>query len=293
MKRKQTENDVDSDGGSDISFINVDFDFFGPNPAVDFLAINRLLQQLFQWDAEIFDTNKLTDLILAQPGVGSTVKTDGEDSDPFALLTALNMHIHHEHPSIKSIANYCLDKVSSSGDRDFHDVLHTLFSQNQQHVGLVICERLINMPVQVIPPMYRMLTEELRRAISNSEPYQFSHFLFISRCYHLTPEEESALANSAPRYRPKSKTSLSKKSRQIPSKSEPEPPADGIYSFHPEDVTIREFALHTVDFKYNNAPKEPREKDAFGLDVRARIMLIPAERFQALVDKLQEVYNVT
>jgi hypothetical protein len=149
------------------SFINVDFDFFGPNPAVDFLALRRLLHQLFQLDAELFATNQLTDLILAQPGIGSTVKTDGEDSDPYALLTALNMHVHHEHPSIKSLANYCLDKVSSAPDQRFRDTLHALFSQSQQHVGLVICERLVNMPVQVIPPMYRMLADELRRAISN------------------------------------------------------------------------------------------------------------------------------
>lgn len=147
--------------------INVDFDFFDPNPNVDYHAINKLLQQLFQRDAELFNTNHLTDLILAQPAIGTTIKTDGIESDPFALLTVLNMHIHHQHPSVKAIANYCLEKVAASGDQAFHTTLHALFSQNQQHVGLVICERLINMPVQVIPPMYRMLADELRRAISD------------------------------------------------------------------------------------------------------------------------------
>jgi protein BCP1 len=77
------------------------------------------------------------------------------------------MHIHHQHPSVKAIANHCLEKVAASGDQPFHTTLHALFSQNQQHVGLVICERLINMPVQVIPPMYKMLADELRRAMSD------------------------------------------------------------------------------------------------------------------------------
>lgn len=77
------------------------------------------------------------------------------------------MHIHHQHESIRAIANYCLEKAAAVEDKSFHTTLNTLFSQNQHHVGLVICERLVNMPVQVIPPMYNMLADELRKAISN------------------------------------------------------------------------------------------------------------------------------
>ncbi len=33
-----------------------------------------------------------------------------------------------------------------------------------RHVGLLLGERLINMPVQVIPPMYRMLLDEIQWA---------------------------------------------------------------------------------------------------------------------------------
>lgn len=70
-----------------------------------------------------------------------------------------------EHLSIKAIANYCLQK--SSSDSAFNTTLQALFSQTQHHVGFVFCERLINMPVQVIPHMYRMLTDELKRAIDD------------------------------------------------------------------------------------------------------------------------------
>ncbi|KAF9446785.1 hypothetical protein P691DRAFT_707922 [Macrolepiota fuliginosa MF-IS2] len=294
MKRKQADNadtQNDSDSGSDVSLVNVDFDFFDPNPTIDYHAINRLLKQLFQRDAELFSTTELTDLILSQPTIGTTIKTDGIESDPYALLTVLNMHAHYQHPSIKAIANYCLDKVNLVEDKAFHATLSGLFSQTQHHVGLVICERLINMPVQVIPPMYSMLADELQRSISANEPYIFSHFLFISRNYHLTPEEESALVNTVPRNRSKSKSSSPKKSRPTPSQPTPEPPADGIYPFHPEDEAIRALSLHSLDYRYSNASNEPRENDSFGLDLRARMMLLPADRFEALVQKLQEVYS--
>ena len=39
--------------------------------------------------------HELTELVLSQPTVGTTIKTDGIESDPYALLTVLNMHLHH------------------------------------------------------------------------------------------------------------------------------------------------------------------------------------------------------
>jgi protein BCP1 len=47
-----------------------------------------------------------------------------------------------------------------------HSALQTIFSTAETHVGLIICERLVNMPVQIIPPMYKMLLDELRNALS-------------------------------------------------------------------------------------------------------------------------------
>ena len=40
------------------------------------------------------------------------------------------------------------------------------------------------------------------------------------------------------------------------------------------------------------AATEHREKDSFGLDTRGRIMLVPADRFPQLVDKIGQVYAV-
>lgn len=39
--------------------------------------------------------------------------------------------------------------------------------QSQNHVGFVFSERLINMPVQIMPPTYRMLQEELSWAVED------------------------------------------------------------------------------------------------------------------------------
>jgi protein BCP1 len=205
VKRKQgSDDEADASSSSDVvsstsfcpdeqfdldrlswkSLVDVSFEFFDPNPKVDYHAIKRLLTQLLQRDAEQLYLNELTELILSQPTVGTTIKTDGIESDPFALFTVLNMHLHHvrfllfpvslnyiltaetpqqQNPSIKAIANYILS-VTAAHDPAFHETLKALFSQSEAHVGLVLCERLINMPVQVVPPMYSMLANEIKWA---------------------------------------------------------------------------------------------------------------------------------
>ncbi|KAJ7164830.1 p21-C-terminal region-binding protein-domain-containing protein [Mycena crocata] len=288
-KRKQDANgsgspgsDSDSDS-SDVSFVDVDFDFFDPNPAVDYHALKRLLAQLFQRDADRFALPALTELVLSQPTVGTTIKTDGIEGDPYALLTVLNMHVHQAHPSIAALAEYFLEKTA--GDTAFHAKLKGLFAGGENQVGLVLCERLVNMPVQTVPPMYRMLSDEIRWALADSEPYAFTHLLFVSRAYHLSLAEEEALANRAPSHRSK------KPKKQKPQRpAEQARPTDGIYPFHPEDVCIQEHALHTLSYAFSASAPEPREVDAFGLDVRGQLMLVEAGRWETLVARMSEVY---
>ncbi len=70
--------------------VDVDFEWFDPQPDVDFHGIKTLLRQLFAADSQIFDLSALTDVILSQPLLGSTVKVDGNETDPYAFLTVLN-----------------------------------------------------------------------------------------------------------------------------------------------------------------------------------------------------------
>lgn len=74
--------------------VNVDFEWFDPNPEVDFHGLKTLLRQLLDVDNQLFDLSELADLILSQPLLGSTVKVDGNETDPYAFLTVLNLETH-------------------------------------------------------------------------------------------------------------------------------------------------------------------------------------------------------
>jgi protein BCP1 len=77
-----------------MEMLDVEFEWFDPQPAVDFHGLKTLMRTLFDVDWELFNLSELSDLILSQPLLGSTVKVDGNESDPYAFLTVLNMHTH-------------------------------------------------------------------------------------------------------------------------------------------------------------------------------------------------------
>jgi len=245
--------------------IQVDFEFFDPNPDIDFIALKRLITQLFQADAELLKPQDLSELILSQPLVGTTVKTDGKESDPYAFLTVLNMHIHKDNPSIKAIVNYVL--LKSERDPSFHNTLRTLLAPDaSSHLGFIFSERLVNMPVEVVPHMYRMLADEIQWACDDGEPYHFGHFLVLSRTYTLSDEEAETTS-----------TSQQKRRKGAPALSA----TGGVFSFHHEDQCIQKFASHSIDYSLSNTL--PRERDAFGLEQGGRLVLLSAEKLPQLV----------
>ncbi|KAG9310354.1 p21-C-terminal region-binding protein-domain-containing protein [Chiua virens] len=263
-KRKQT--DEDSSDEQTPEFVDVNFDYYNVNADNDYHAINRLFMQLFGQDAERIETGPLTDLVTRvaeESGVGSTIKTEEEeDSDPYAILTVISCH---DHAGLGGLIDYVLSKISA--EPAFHGTLTSLLQDHPRcHVGLVLSERLINMPVQVMAPMYKMLLEEI-------DEDAFTHYLFLSRVYRLDPEDE--------------RESKRQRSTNV----------DGVYGFHPEDDEIMEgsvnlawlfwrlmavqYATHTVTYGL------PTESVGLG-----RAMLVPGEKLKWVVKKISERYTV-
>lgn len=290
-KRKQNANEnVNQDSSEEdatSTLIDVDFDFFDLNPGADYHGINRLLVQLLGPDAENMWTGGLADLILsaaADSGVGSTIKTDGEEGDPCAFLTVLSCDAHKDSPAMRTLIDYILLKTKP--DPSFYDTVSSLLAtdvqsqnQTQTHVGIVVGERLINMPVQVIPPMYRMLVDEMKQAITSGKPYEFTHYIFLSRAYHLTARGEEMVPS--PRNTKRYKAGGS---------SESERNKDGVYGFHLEDEEIIKVASHVLTYSYANAA--PHDAESVGLDVLGRAMLVPADRLEVLVHAMTQSFSM-
>ncbi|CAE6478094.1 unnamed protein product [Rhizoctonia solani] len=268
-KRKNESNSESEEESREL--VDVDFEFFGPTE-IDYLALKRLLNQLFSTDSATFQVEHLTELILAQPGIGSTVKTDGIDSDPYAILTVLNMNVHKDHPSIKSIIKYLLEKIPQ--DSPVGSMLANLLSPQaldapHGHTGLIISERLINMPPQIMPPMYRMLQDELVNAVNQNEPYRFSNYVIISRCFRFDDTEESSTGTSQPAKKQRRKGGV-------------------LRPYHAEDECIEKVSLAKADYEYTN--KVEREEDSFGVDLAGRVIIFPDSNLARLVSLMDESF---
>ena len=247
----------------------MDFEFFDPQP-VDFHGIKNLIRQLFDVDAQLLDVSALSDLVLSQPLLGSTVKTDGNESDPYAFLTVLNLEEHKEKPAIKSLTDYILQHANKN--EKLTAVVDVLRRSNS--VGLILTERLINIPVEVVPPMYKMLLEEMTWATEEKEPYKFTHYLIISKTYR---EIESQLDQEESRPKKKKKASATA----------------GIFNFHPEDTIIQRSAMAYGDYAYT---KEGSDGDAdskrtfqdLGIKPQGHMILIEASRYESMVTALEQ-----
>lgn len=64
------------------------------------------------------------------------------------------------------MATYLSNKCPKKNEALQKAVKKILSLSTDKHVGWVVSERFINMPVEIMAPMYNMLQEELKRAVS-------------------------------------------------------------------------------------------------------------------------------
>jgi len=275
FKDKMDVDGEDSGEDDDDSMLNVEFEWFDPQPAVDFHGLKTLLRQLFDADNQLFDLSELTDMILAQPTLGSTVKTEGNESDPFAFLTVINLHQHREKPVVQQLNKYLLGKI---GEGDEMKLLRDLLSPNSEsQVGLILTERFINMPHQIVPPMYNMILEEMDWANNDGEPYDFTHYLIISKTYAEIPSQLDAEDGRPQKKKKKGQSSAT--------------PIETFY-FHPEDEVLHKQALAHCNFEYTKQGDEGASdsKRAFqdlGVKPYGHLILIEGEKFKDAVKAVE------
>ncbi|SGY37815.1 BQ5605_C003g01893 [Microbotryum silenes-dioicae] len=314
-KTQHDESDSDSvDDGTDTEMLDVSFDFFDPQPQ-DYHSIKLLLTQLLSHDAPLIDIGSIANLVLEQKLVGSTVKTDGSGADPYAVLSVLNLNLHKSDPSIASLIKYLGSKLSTANP-EFAKTLDSVLSNSvesstattRSNVGLVISERLVNMPAQVVPPMYRMLQEELQWARDDKEPYHFSHLLFLSRVFLSSAEQfeqdpnanintSDANGSSAAgttgagnakggKKNKKGNTvaGTGKKARTGPGGSETRVVEEWMY--HAEDEMIKNSSLYSQTFAYSTAPNREGD-DPFGVETKGLAMLVDYDQFDGIVQGME------
>lgn len=183
--------------------VNVDFEGFPANDA-DFHGIKRLLQQCFR-GLEV-DTSGLTDTIISQNYVGSVIKqVDAEEDDDdeeeeeemgddeqqvFGVTTVINLTARKDEECVAGLRTALVERCSSSGPDSTTALLRDILGNESKHVGLLLSERLVNLPPQFAIPVFDCLRKEINEAKKKKMPYDFAYLLLISKVYKLEKKKK-------------------------------------------------------------------------------------------------------
>lgn len=282
-KEEATDSESESEDEEVNEIIDVDFEFFDPQPQ-DFYGYKILLKQIFGNDHEYINLSDLADLVLSQPLLGSSVKVQSEDpkkEDPYAMLSVLNMQEHKDKESIKQIKKYLNDRLTKKPVS--LKKLNAFLNDESKPVGILLNERLINMPPQVVPPMFRMLLEEIQWAIEDKEPYEFAYYMIISKLYKMV-ESKVDKDENAPQ------TSVKKSKKAKIEKINPED-LNKVFYFQPEDEIIEKYSVLKVDFRMAKATNTDSKRTFYdyGIDPFRRVLVFPADKLQTITDEISEL----
>jgi protein BCP1 len=124
--------------------------------------------------------------------------------------------------------------------------------------------------------MYTMLLEEIQWARDEAEPYNFTHYLVLSKCYS---EIQSKLpSEDAPKT----------KKQKAAGKKE-----DEVFHFHPEDEVLHKHALGHGGFEYDTpvdegASDSKRAFQELGVRPMGHLVLMEAGKFEGAVESVKK-----
>uniref|UniRef100_A0A1A7YBA2 Protein BCCIP homolog n=1 Tax=Iconisemion striatum TaxID=60296 RepID=A0A1A7YBA2_9TELE len=242
----------------------------------DFNGIKKLLQQLFL-KAHV-DTAEMTDIIIQQNHVGSVIKQaevpeDSDDDDPdevFGFITMLNLTERKGVQCVEGIKELIVDQCEKNAPHSVTEQLEQIFSDTTKPVGLLLSERFINVPPQIALPLHTQLQKEMAEAQRTNKPSVKCHYcLMISKtCKEATkniparggaPKEEYMFVNAEEEFFYE----------------------QAIIKFH---YSVQDEADSCLSgrWSFDDVPMKPFRT----------VMLVPADRIPAVMDKLKEYLTV-
>ncbi|XP_040572162.1 protein BCCIP homolog [Lepeophtheirus salmonis] len=169
----------------------------------DYHGISRLLRQTFK--GEDIPLDALTNYLIAQKTVGSVITqsssgNDGDDDDDefddlqnevFGLISLIRLQDPSSGAS-KTASDYIKSLALSSPPQSLHSILSGTDSSIKP--ALLLSERIVNIPAQISVPLYETLHKEIKKATLKRLPFEFTHYLLLSKV--LVSDREETFVNA-------------------------------------------------------------------------------------------------
>lgn len=191
--------------------VDVDFEYVVPSEPYFHIVRTLLNQFLDGEDQEKLDISAMTDHILDRASIGSVIASSLGDEDPelnpeyaklpeaefdkiaqqcnakrdvYGFISILSLTWSKKsQPFLKQIFDYTLAKAEKFYEERYGQFKKVLESKN---VGLIVSERLVNMPFEIAPNLHQQLPEDLdftmqQDDIADPKEFKYDYLLFISK----------------------------------------------------------------------------------------------------------------
>lgn len=189
-KRDTSAYEEDDEGPMEAEFL-----FNDPEPE-DYDGIVAIVQgylKKFPWKPSegCNDTcyGLLSRLISEQPNLGTLIKTekdDLEDGFVMAVMSILNLRMYEHLASFRESIMAVTEQHGSTKDLE---IIGKVLTEEKNQVGLVVNERLGNIPTQLIGSLHQCVYDDINWSLDNAEDdeerryYQFTHLVCLTRVF--------------------------------------------------------------------------------------------------------------
>jgi protein BCP1 len=216
------------------------------------------MKQLFSSPCNINLHELVGHLVGQETILGSTIKLEDDDDNDLYGFIVLTPFLSRQK-TFQTLAHYLLQacNIASMKER-----LMSLVQSDT--LGWLISERMINLPSQIAPPMYRLLLEELLQ-----EETTYTHILMILKAYRDIVEETTTTATA--------KT------------------PEMVYFNGEEELFIQNYStLFMVDYQFQleTASSTPSlTEESMRLETYRRVIVFETKHFPTLVDALNLIHS--
>jgi len=174
----EDESDVDGEDDDD-TFIEVEIEFVTPKEE-HFLNLKSYLTAYC--DGSQYNVSELVDMILKQDDVGSVIASRvsaEEEEDPLGLMTVISLDKAKEFKCLQEIKAHIVKKAPKEEAKLVRDAL------NAKKTGLILSERLVNVPQDIGGPLVKQLFDEIKWAVKDEKKkeFDFDQYVLVSRCF--------------------------------------------------------------------------------------------------------------
>ena len=200
-RNKDDEDDMDIENEEDIIDLenkideeieNVEFNFSNILEG-DYHSLKSLLQPNFQF--ENINVGNLADLLISQhEDVGTTIRADDQIFGLFSYVPLSSNLAKKEHsPFIEEFYNYLNQKINKADEINKKKILD-IINDKKLNLGLIISERIVNLPEETIPPALGLATKEINECREVEEKdydkrFDFDYLILISKFVKITEEK--------------------------------------------------------------------------------------------------------